>query len=158
MFRNEERVWRAQFVARLMQEPTTSVMLAVMSESDPIHAIVDRFIAAIEQGDVATVLTIYADDARIWHNYDQVEVSPHDNARQISWFSSRLSGMKYCDIRRIAFPGGVVQQHVLRGTAPNGDTVAVHAMLKIDIVNDRIVRLEEYLDPAQAASLAAPTS
>ena len=42
-----------------------------------------------------------------------------------------------------------------RGTAPDGATVAVHAVLPIDIVDGRICRLEEYLDPAQAADLSA---
>ena len=129
-------------------------MLVPMSDSN--IDLVDRFIAAIECRDIDTVLAIYADDAVIWHNFDQIETTAQDNARQMKWFSSRLAGLKYEDIRRIAFPGGVIQQHVLRGTAPNGDSVAVHAMLRIDIVGDRIVRLEEYLDPAQAASLALP--
>ncbi len=126
-----------------------------MSTEASNEELVDRFLAAIEQGDVDTVLSIYADDARIWHNFDQIVVSPQDNARQVKWFSSRLSGMKYTDIRRIAFPGGIVQQHVLRGTAPNGDVVAVYAMLRIEIANGRIVALDEYLDPAQAAALSA---
>lgn len=128
-----------------------------MSES--AAALVDRFIAAIESTDVDTVLAIYADDAKIWHNYDQIEVTPQDNARQMRWFGKRLAGLKYTDIRRIEFPGGLVQQHVLRGTAPNGEPFALYAMLKIEIENGRIVRLEEYLDPSQAASLSAtPTA
>jgi uncharacterized protein len=131
-------------------------MIASMSDSST--SLVDRFIAAIEACDVDTVRSIYADDAVIWHNFDQIETTADDNARQIKWFSTRLAGLKYADIRRVAFPGGIIQQHVLRGTAPNGDPVAVHAMLRIDIVADRIVRLEEYLDPAQAASLALPAS
>lgn len=130
--------------------------------NEATNSLMDRFIAAIEAGDVDTVRSIYADDARIWHNFDQIEMSAADNAKQIKWFTSRLAGMKYTEIRRIFFDGGVVQQHVLRGTAPNGDTVAVHAMLRVDIDTDtgtnssRIVRLEEYLDPAQAASLSLP--
>ena len=123
---------------------------------DSNDLLVDRFIAAIEVGDVDAVLSIYSDDARIWHNFDQVVVSPADNARQIRWFSSRLHGMKYTEIRRTSFPGGVIQQHVLRGKAPNGQDVAVFAMLRIDIADGRITGLEEYLDPAQAAPLAAP--
>jgi uncharacterized protein len=133
-------------------------MTATPNGTETTDELVDRFIDAIERGDVDTVLAIYADDARIWHNFDQIEVTPRENARQISWFSSRLVGMTYGDIRRIAFPGGIVQQHVLRGTARNGESVAVHAMLRIDIAEGRIVRLEEYLDPAQAAALSAPAS
>ena len=124
--------------------------------TDANNALVDRFVAAIETGDVETVLSIYADDAKIWHNFDQLVVTAQDNARQIKWFSSRLAGMKYTEIRRISHPGGVIQQHVLRGKAPNGATVAVYAMLRIDIADGRITALEEYLDPTQAAALSAP--
>ncbi len=131
-------------------------MSTTESVTEANDQLVDRFVAAIEAGDVETVLSIYADDARIWHNFDQIAVSPADNARQIKWFSSRLSGMKYTEIRRTPFSGGVMQQHVLRGKAPNGQDVAVFAMLRIDIENGRIVSLEEYLDPAQAAPLSAP--
>lgn len=132
-----------------------------MSDSDQSaaeanFALLDRFLAAIESGDADTVLAVYSDDARIWHNFDQLVVSPQDNARQVKWFSSRLANMKYTEIRRIAFPGGVVQQHVLRGIAPNGEPVAVFAMLRIDITDGRIVALDEYLDPAQAAALSEP--
>jgi uncharacterized protein len=81
-----------------------------------------------------------------------------ENVRQMRWFVSRLSGMRYDVICRTAFPGGLIQQHVLRGIAPNGDAVEVHAMLRIEVVGGRIVRLEEYLDPAQAASLRLPAS
>ena len=118
--------------------------------------LLDRLLAAIERCDIDTVLQVYADDAKIWHNYDNLEVTASDNARQIRWFSGRLAGMKYTDVRRILFTDGIVQQHVLRGTAPNGDPVEVHAMLKIDVRKGRIARLEEYLDPAQAASLSLP--
>ncbi len=120
--------------------------------------LLDRLLAAIERCDIDTVLQVYADDAKIWHNYDNLEVTAQDNARQIRWFSTRLSGMQYTDIRRIPVTDGVVQQHVLRGTAPNGELVQVHAMLKIYVRNGRIARLEEYLDPSQAASLSLPGS
>jgi ketosteroid isomerase-like protein len=120
-----------------------------------VDQIVDRFLRAIERADVDAVLAMYAPDATIWHNFDQVDMSPQDNARQLTWFTRRLSGMRYDDVRRVQFDGGVIQQHVLRGTAPNGDRVEVHAMLRIEVVGDRITRIEEYLDPAQAASLAS---
>ena len=45
-----------------------------MSDSpDDINALADRLVAAIEAGDVEGVAAIYADDAVIWHNTDQVE-------------------------------------------------------------------------------------
>ncbi len=128
------------------------------SEAQAIDALIDRFIAAIERADVDAVVSMYAPNARIWHNFDQIEMSPQDNAKQVRWFATRLSNMRYEDIRRTPFPGGLFQQHVLRGTAPNGEAVEVFAALRIevDLVTATITCLEEYLDPAQAASLAKP--
>lgn len=147
---------RQVWLTRSNKRPTRFINVPSSAMAESVRELIDRFIAAIERGDVDTVLKIYADDATIWHNYDNLEVTAQDNARQIRWFSTRLAGMQYTDIRRIDFPGGLIQQHVLQGTAPNGDVIELHAMLKIEVQNGRIARLEEYLDPAQAASLALP--
>jgi uncharacterized protein len=121
---------------------------------NPIDALADRFIAAIEAADVETVTSIYAPDVRVWHNFDMVEQTREQNVRQIQWFATRLQGMRYDDIRRTVLEDGFVQQHVLRGTAPNGTEIAVHAMLRVWCDGSTITRLDEYLDPAQAAALA----
>jgi uncharacterized protein len=42
---------------------------------------------------------------------------------------------------------------VLRGTAPDGTKMEVHAILRIYLDGDRITRVEEYLDTAQTAPL-----
>ena len=46
---------------------------------DDINGLADRLVAAIEAGDVESVSGIYADDAVIWHNTDQVEQRPAEN-------------------------------------------------------------------------------
>jgi ketosteroid isomerase-like protein len=46
-----------------------------------------------------------------------------------------------------------VQQHVLRGTAPDGTPLEVPAMMRVTVADGRITRLEEYLDTAQVAAL-----
>lgn len=123
-----------------------------------IEALAERFIRSVQRGDIEQVESIYAEDAVIWHNYDQVEQTRDQNVRTMKWFTSRLAGMSYEDIRLSVLPDGWVQQHVLRGTAPNGTAIAVHAMLRVWVRDGRITRLDEYLDPAQAAPLSAPAS
>ena len=66
----------------------------------------------------------------------------------------RLSGMEYGDIHRQPTPTGYVQQHILRGTAPDGTKLEMPACLVVTIKGERITRLDEYLDPAGAAALS----
>lgn len=119
-----------------------------------IAALADRFFATVAAGDIAAVAAMYAPGARIWHNFDDVAQTPEANLRQLRWFTSRLAGARYDDIRRIVVDDGFVQQHVLRGTAPDGSDVAVHAMMRVWCDGSVITRLDEYLDPAQAAALS----
>jgi ketosteroid isomerase-like protein len=118
-----------------------------------IDELADRFIAAIASGDMETVRSIYSADAQIWHNFDDVTQTREQNLRQVGWFSTRLTNMRYEDIRRIVLDDGFVQQHVLRGGAPNGQPINIHAMLRVWCDDTTITRLEEYLDPAQAAAI-----
>ena len=50
-------------------------------------------------------------------------------------------------------PDGFLQQHILRGTAPDGTALEVPAILRIYCTDGTIRRIEEYLDTAQVASL-----
>jgi ketosteroid isomerase-like protein len=117
-----------------------------------IHALADRFFAAIEAGDVAALGSIYADDATIWHNFDQIDQSVADNLLVLGWMHANLGALRYVDIRRIIVDDGFVQQHLLTGHAAGGP-LALPAMMKVTVNDGRITRIEEYLDTAQLAPL-----
>jgi ketosteroid isomerase-like protein len=51
--------------------------------------------------------------------------------------------------------GGFLQEHVLRGTAPGGQVVAMPACIIATVADGRITRIHEYLDPAGVAALTA---
>ena len=120
-----------------------------------INALADRIFAAIEAGDVAAVRAIYADDVSVWHNFDQVEQDREQNLRTLGWMHAHASGLRYTEVRRIVLDHGFVQQHVLRAVAPDGTEMAIPAMLHVHCADGRITRIEEYLDPAQAAAMRA---
>ncbi len=119
-----------------------------------VDALADRFFAAVERGDIDAVDGIYTADARVWHNYDDVAQDRDANMRVLRWFTGRLAGMRYEDVRRVVLDDGFVQQHVLRGTAPDGTRLEVHAMMRVWCDGSQISRIDEYLDPAQAAALS----
>ncbi len=128
-----------------------------MTERDTLE-LADRFFAAIPKGDASTLRQLYAPDAVIWHNFDQKAQSVEENLRVLAWIASNVRDLRYEEIRRIVTPGGWVQQHVLRGTAPNGRALEVPACIVFCVRDGRVARLDEYLDTAQIAALRATTA
>lgn len=120
-----------------------------------ILALAERFTRAIEQGDIEAVTACYAPEALIWHNFDNAEQTVEENLRVLRWMARVLPERRYDILRRVAIPGGYVQQHVLTGRQPNGAAFAMPACLVVEVRDGRIRRLDEYLDPAQAAALSA---
>ena len=115
--------------------------------------VAEALFTAIEAGDVDAVAALYADDVAVWHNFDDVTQSRDENLATLAWMTRRVSGMRYEVQSRVEVPGGVIQQHVLRGTAPGGEPLEIPACMRLYVSDGRITRIEEYLDPAQAAAL-----
>jgi len=117
-------------------------------------ATVERFFAALEAGDTDLLAAIYTPDARIWHNDASGEQGVEDNLK-VRGLHAVVSGLRYDIGRRFPIDGGVVQQHVLRGTLPDGSAVAMPAAMFLYVDAGRVRRIEEYLDSAQAAPIRA---
>ncbi|MBI1816725.1 MAG: nuclear transport factor 2 family protein [Deltaproteobacteria bacterium] len=121
--------------------------------SDPHLQLAERLMAAIMAGNVDEVRHIYAPNAVIWHNNDNLEQSVDENLAVLGWVVKHVSNLRYEIIRRQRMDSGFVQQHVLRGTAPNGKPLEVPACLVCTVQDGRITRLDEYLDTAHLAPL-----
>lgn len=119
--------------------------------------IAERFFSAIERGDIDAVKAIYAPDARIWHNQDLKEQSVEENLRVLGWMSRNLSNRSYRVHRRVAIPGGFLQQHTLEAMTAGGP-FTMPACIVVEVRDGRIARLEEYLDSARVAELGRLTS
>jgi len=122
---------------------------------DEIIALANRFFAAIQAGDCDTVDELYSPDATVWHNYDQVDQGREQNLKVLAWLCRRILGLRHDEIQRVVTPDGFVQQHVLRGTAPDGSPLEVPAMMRVYCADGRVSRIEEYLDTAQTTALTA---
>src|SRR5438552_666098 len=94
-----------------------------------VMELADRFFAAISAGDAAAVRDMYDPSALVWHNNDGVEQGVEQNLAVLGWCMTNIDGMRYEEVRRHETPTGYVQQHVLRGTAPNGAALEVPACL-----------------------------
>ncbi|MBK9544437.1 MAG: nuclear transport factor 2 family protein [Dehalococcoidia bacterium] len=113
----------------------------------------DLFFAAISRGDIDAVRAIYAPDAVIWHNDEKAEQTPDRNLKVLGWVTRNIKDMRYEEVRRHETPTGFVEQHVLRGVAPNGAPLEIPACIVCEVRDGRITRLDEYLDSAQTAAL-----
>jgi ketosteroid isomerase-like protein len=128
------------------------------SHEREVLELADRFFAAIPQGDVETLRALYAPDARVWHNHDGIAQGVETNLRVLGWVARHVQGLRYDDVRRRVTPDGWVQQHVLRGTAPDGRPLAVAACIVFQVQGGRVTRVDEYLDSAQIAPLLGAAS
>jgi ketosteroid isomerase-like protein len=126
---------------------------ARMSTTESLE-VADKFFAAIPRGDLEAVRALYAPTAEIWHNHDGVTQDVAANLRVLTWVVRNVSGLRYEEVRRYATPTGFVQQHVLRGKAPNGTPLEIPACIVCRVEGGRITRLDEYLDSAQLRALA----
>jgi len=120
---------------------------------DQALAFAEKFMTAIQAGDVDTVRACYAPDAKIWHNNDDREQSVEQNLKSLAWFMRKLPDRHYRIVRREALKDGFLQQHVLEATLPDGTRWRLAACVVVRIEDGKVVRLDEYLDSAQANAL-----
>ena len=120
--------------------------------ADAIRKLANDFLDAIEHGDIKTVQSIYAPDAVVWHNTDNIAQPVADNLATLANFIKFVPQRRYTDRRIEAFDGGFVDQHLLKGRLASGKEVSMAACLICKVVNGRITRLDEYFDSAALAT------
>jgi len=124
-----------------------------MDEPQDIHAFAERFMAALDGDDADAVRRFYAPGATCWHNFDDYDQPLEENLKLFAWMARKAPGRRYRVVRRELLPGGWFQQHVLEARLPGGRELRMFACCVITLENGLIKRIEEYLDPAQAAVL-----
>ena len=124
-----------------------------MDDAD-MAALAKRFFDCIETGDVDGLVACYAPDAEIWHNTDGQVQTPADNRATLAGLVRAFQDRVYDERRLDVFPGGFVQQHVLRATrVRDGAKVALAACIVCRVEDGKITRLDEYFDSAAVARL-----
>ena len=123
-----------------------------MAEQDDIGAMAQRFFDAIEAGDIETMRESFTPDAEIWHNTDELIVTRDDTAQTLTGMVARIKDRKYADRRLTTFPGGFVQQHVLKGRRVHDEgEVRLPCAIICKVADGKITRLDEYFDSAHVA-------
>lgn len=122
-------------------------------EHHPHVAVAKRLVDRLIAGDVAGVGEVYAEDVVVFRNFDGRELPRAKVLKVVGFLAANVRELRYDDLRITPTPKGFVQQHVLRGLAPNGAELAAHACLVAEVVDGRIRRIDEYIDSAQMAPL-----
>ncbi len=113
---------------------------------DPF-AVADDFNAAIKARSEAALSAVYADDAVIWNNATQKDMTRAENVAVLGQVFRISSELEYVEVRRHRIDGGFVQMHKLVGTFKDGVTMPdLHACLVVKTRGDQIVRIDEYFD------------
>ncbi|KQZ62259.1 hypothetical protein ASD67_11925 [Sphingopyxis sp. Root1497] len=124
----------------------------MMAELDDIRTMATRFFDAIEEGDIAAMKNSFAADAEIWHNTDELVGTPEQTAAVLTGMVARIKDREYAERRLTVFPGGFVQQHVLKGRRTHDDgAVRLPCAIICKVENGKITRLDEYFDSAHVA-------
>jgi ketosteroid isomerase-like protein len=119
--------------------------------AEDVFDVATRFFDAISAGDVDTVREVYAPDAVIWHNTDNIEKTREENLATLTWAIENVEGLRYEDVRRYRIDGGFVQQHTCRGLQrKNGKEMVLPAVVVCQVKGPNITRLDEYFDSTQA--------
>ncbi|MDO8433268.1 MAG: nuclear transport factor 2 family protein [Candidatus Binatus sp.] len=118
-------------------------------------AVADRLFKSIEHGDLAAIRSsVYAPNAKIWHNNDGLTQTVEQNLAVLGWVVANINEVAYTEVRRQPTPTGFVQQHVMRGKLKSsGKEFSLPACIICEVENGRITRLDEYLDSAHTAAL-----
>ena len=125
----------------------------MMAELDDIRTMATRFFDAIEEGDIAAMKNSFAADAEIWHNTDELVGTPEQTAAVLTGMVARIKDREYAERRLTVFPGGFVQQHVLKGRRTHDDgAVRLPCAIICKVENGKITRLDEYFDSAHVAA------
>ena len=114
--------------------------------------------AAIESKNPKAVADLYAEDIEVWHNFSNACQSKQENLVVLTGLCENVPEVHYDVIERQELPDGrIMQRHTLRASTGSGEEVLIPACIFVGVRDGRIVRIDEYLDTAQANRLRTLT-
>ena len=112
-----------------------------------------RFQKANNDNDAALMAEVCDPAMVVWHNYDRLETVGEANTKSLGWMHKTVKGIEWVTKSLLTTPEGFVWRHNVTGEAPGGLLNIESCIVATVDSNMRITRIEEYLDPVQAAVL-----
>jgi ketosteroid isomerase-like protein len=120
-----------------------------MSNVEFAHKLYD----ALEAGDTKLFRSYFADNATVWHNFDNQDQSIDEAVSQLEGMMQAFTGTQYKDRRYMNVDSGAIAQQVSYSGLHNGNTLITPMMQHIYISDGLVQRIEEYFDTTQAAAI-----
>jgi ketosteroid isomerase-like protein len=125
-----------------------------MPAAEAVVDVADVLFAAIERGDEPRLDELFADDIAVWRPGAERDDDKVRALKVLRWFIRVTAERSYEVLDRRLFPGGFVQQHILRATGTNGGLIALRVCIVITVNADNLInRIDEYFDPADLAPI-----
>jgi ketosteroid isomerase-like protein len=113
-----------------------------MSESE----VIERFFAAIEQGDRETIAELYAPDIQVWHSFTGQTVG-RDAALEVV-YRAIVPGITvtYEEQERFTVADRTARRHLFHAVFPDGAEITIPTAIFLTISDGKIIGFEEYMD------------
>src|SRR5262245_35914342 len=115
--------------------------------------IAEQLFKSIENKRVDDVAALYHDDVEVWHNFDNAIQTKAENLKVLTGLTQTVAQLRYEVLERHAIGNRVIQRHNLYCRMAGNDEVVIPASIFLTIVDEKIKRIDEYLDTAQASKL-----
>ena len=92
----------------------------------------------------------------VWHNVTGEALDKGRSLDLLRYWCRTVTGMRYEVLERSTYDGGAVQRHIVHGEA-NGSVIAANVCIVFHVLDGRITRIFEYLDPAAVAAAFGAT-
>ena len=109
--------------------------------------LVTAFADAVELGDADAAVAVLSDQVAVWHNSDAKTVGRAETRAALAGFIGLSDRRAYAQRRMSPCANGVVFQFVLIAEA-GGRRMEMPGCMICTIAAGRIVRIDEYVDPA----------
>ena len=124
----------------------------VAAEDDELgsRSLLDRLLTPLNR--LASKRFLREARRKVWHNTDELIVTPAQTAQTLTGMVARIKDREYAERQLVTFPGGFVQQHVLKGKRVHDDgEVRLPCAIICKVKDGKITRLDEYFDSAHVA-------
>ncbi len=113
----------------------------------------ERLFSAIAAGDVVTVRECYSADTQLVNATTGSAMGIDAIGGLVEVLAREIPDFRYEQVRCEPTPTGFVQQHVIRGTSPQGKAFSIPACCVALVRDGQVTRLDEYADAAALATL-----
>jgi ketosteroid isomerase-like protein len=125
------------------------------TDTAAVHALADRFVAALEHGDEAELAQLYHPDLRFTIRTAGATYDRDAALRNFRTMWPHLHDVEVEVVDRQITEFGFLSQQVLRATIADGTRLSVPMCMIFQLRDGRIVRIDEYFDAAAVGPLAA---